>query len=296
MTLFVPLGDVVERHKQWAQSDKPRVPLGFREVIDDRTDGGPAPGDLVLFVARSGVGKTIVACNVAVHAITHRIPTVFFSLEMDAGRIVQRIAAIHDDVPTRDIELDLKHNQDTRLDSLVARYSRFLTVIDRPGLKLSEMTLAIEEAAEAWGYRPRLAIIDYLELVTGAVSMDGANDGVTKIARKMKDWCRREEMVGLCLHQLNMASDKHEDKGHTPVIKRDIKYGVDVPADYVLAAYRPEMYLHNGLDEDFRIQLLKTRADGGLEQFGVRYHLDPASLKVSSLLYDRPKPKTTGLF
>ncbi|MBC8072158.1 MAG: replicative DNA helicase, partial [Deltaproteobacteria bacterium] len=79
------------------------VPTYFTKL--DEMTGGMQPGDLIILAARPSMGKTALALNFAQHAcITqarhahlpeeekpHRYPVLFFSLEMSAQQLIERI-------------------------------------------------------------------------------------------------------------------------------------------------------------------------------------------------------------
>ena len=71
------------------QSHLTGVPTGFKDV--DALFHGWRGGDLIILAARPGVGKTSFALNLAVNAAKLGVPTTFFSLEMSASQLVQRI-------------------------------------------------------------------------------------------------------------------------------------------------------------------------------------------------------------
>lgn len=71
------------------QSHMAGVPTGFVDV--DNLFHGFRGGDLIILAARPGVGKTSFALNLAVNAAKAGFPTTFFSLEMSASQLVQRI-------------------------------------------------------------------------------------------------------------------------------------------------------------------------------------------------------------
>jgi hypothetical protein len=279
MRFYRPLASTVEEQRQWAAGAAPRIPTGY-PIMDDLTNGGAAPGEVVMVLARSGVGKTIIGCNIAVN--NRGVPTVFFSLEMAGRFLVNRLAAIWSDTPTALIEQQLRDGQPcAALDALVSGFPE-LTVIDEPGMGLSQMSEALDEVEAEWGHRPRLVIIDYLELIKAP----GATDGVTqvdKVSRKLKDFARSEEVVVVVLHQVN----KGGGEGDQPLTRHDARYGGDVAADYTLAAYRPclepglTMQQYQSLEPDFYMQFLKTRGGPRIHPQGVRYHLNVDSLKIS---------------
>lgn len=67
------------------------VPLGLR-YLDDCLEGGVFPGDLLLWAAGTGVGKTALAVNAALSALRAGLERVYlFALEAHSGEISARL-------------------------------------------------------------------------------------------------------------------------------------------------------------------------------------------------------------
>src|SRR5688572_12831544 len=84
------------RHKN---EDISGVPSGFPSL--DRVSYGWQNTDLIILAARPAVGKTAFALNLARNAALHAskpTPIAFFSLEMSAGQLVQRILAAESEI------------------------------------------------------------------------------------------------------------------------------------------------------------------------------------------------------
>src|SRR5215216_4616257 len=75
------------------------VPTGYTSL--DRVTYGWQNTDLIILAARPSVGKTAFALNLARNAALHATkatPVAFFSLEMSAGQLVQRILAAESEI------------------------------------------------------------------------------------------------------------------------------------------------------------------------------------------------------
>ena len=81
------------------QEDVTGVPSGFTTL--DRITYGWQKSDLIILAARPSVGKTAFALNLARNAALHPskpTPVAFFSLEMSAGQLVQRILSAESEI------------------------------------------------------------------------------------------------------------------------------------------------------------------------------------------------------
>lgn len=281
MTYFRPLAAVASDLRAWALDPRPRIGIGY-PIMDSRTSGGAARGEVILFQARSQVGKTAFAVNVFANNKGNR--TIFFSLEMHARYIAARLAAIHTGTPTSFIEDELRSTgQSKALAVTVDDYGRSLVIVDKPAMSLKEMNLAVDEIEHEWGDTARLICIDYLELIGGIPALSQL-EKIDQVARKIKDFARERDAVVLLLHQVGRSAG---GAGHLPLDMASGRYGGETQADYVLAAYRPclrpDITQRDYLSErhDFRLQFLKTRGGSEIHPEGVAHYLDPETLKIS---------------
>ena len=279
---FKPLSVTIGEQLEWARHPLPRIPLGY-PMFDGRTSGGAAQGELIQFLARSGVGKTTMALNL-INNVCHGqgVPTVFFSLEMHGRYIVQRLAAIAFDEPTARIEKELfDTGRSPHLENLSQLFPR-LSIVDEPGLSFRQMGKALQEAEDEWGEKVRFVAVDYAELIGGVRSMTTAEkvDGVMKDA---KDFARKHDVLLLLLHQVGRGSG---GEGHMPLAATSGRFGGEQAADYILAAYRT--HLEPGISHQemlarqhsFHLQFLKTRGGHEIHPQGVQHIYKPGSMRI----------------
>lgn len=279
MTYYRSLGEVVAEHVTWARSDHPRVGTGY-PIMDARTEGGAADGEVILFTSRPQVGKTTFGLNVIVNNCP--LPAVMFSLEMHARYIAARLAAMHSEVPTWEIERAIKEKGGhPALDRLIADYPH-LAIIDKPGMSLKDMIAAVNECSDQWGTKPRLIVIDFLELIGGVPTLSQVEQ-VDKVARNVKNFSRETDTVVLLLHQVGRGEG---GAGELPLSLASGRYGGEMSADYVLGAYRP--CLRPGITSDeyqrevgnFYLQFLKTRGGSQIHPSGLLHRLDSETMRI----------------
>ena len=234
--------------KQYSQhSAVTGVPTGFTK-LDDMT-GGLQKSDLIILAARPSQGKTALALNMAYHAcVEKKIPTAFFSLEMNKHSIMQRLicsaaranlSGVRNGRLSRDIWPNL-----TRYTAQVAEAPLFID--DSPGLNILEIrnrTRKLMSQLKNENKQLGLVIIDYLQLIRGAGRTENRQQEVSEISRLLKDLARSLELPVMALSQLNRRSEDKAREGNRPQLSdlRD-SGSIEQDADVVALIHREEYY------------------------------------------------------
>lgn len=283
--LLKPLVDAANEYKVWASDPTPRLGIGY-PIMDSRTNGGAAKGEVILFQARSQVGKTTFALNV-LNNIGGDHGALFFSLEMNARYLVPRLAAMHTNTPTSVIEAEMRSGVYSQAIAQTIQDFPFLALPDKPAMTIKEMHETIEEAEQRFGRKVEVVAIDFLELIGGAPSLSTV-DKIDGLTRKIKDFARTHDVVVLLLHQVGRDSG---GAGAEPLDLTSSRYGGEVSADYVLGAYRP--CLRKGITQDqflterwhYYIQFLKTRGGSELHPEGLLHSMNPETMRIAEWDY-----------
>ncbi|MGI6033791.1 MAG: DnaB-like helicase C-terminal domain-containing protein, partial [Coriobacteriales bacterium] len=110
------------------------VPTGFTD-LDDLL-GGLRGGDLVILAARPSIGKTALALNIASRTAQLGTSVAFFSLEMSAQQLVQRILSLETRINGKKMQMGRMSPQD---------WTTFIKVSDR----LSKLNLWVDDTPSA---------------------------------------------------------------------------------------------------------------------------------------------------
>jgi len=280
------LDQVSDDLTQWATSDYARVPTGY-SIFDGPTMGGIATGELMLFLARTGVGKTWFAVNVA--AMTPTVPTVLISLEMHGRYLLKRLAGVHTDTPTQMIEQDLRKYGRSEAVDQTAHDFPLLAIEDDPGMGVLDISTTLDAYTEQRGVRPKMVMIDYLKLIRSFGDSEAVK--VDEIAQDLKVLAREQDVGVVVLQQAKRGggdTGKTND-GHRPLTVTDSAYGGEYAPDYVMGMYKPSLNLaldpktRKDMGHDMRLQFLKTRSDGELPLEGVQHHWNRHTGKISEL-------------
>ncbi len=192
------------------------VPTGFRDV--DELFHGLRGGDMVIIAARPGVGKTSFALNLAVNAAKLGTAVAFFSLEMSAGQLTQRILGSEARVSLSRIRSGKVSEADWGMiaDASAKLSSLDMYIDDTPGLSIMEARAkARRELRHVIGTEKKgLIVVDYLQLMQPPQVRRDGNRAVEvgEISRGLKIMAKEMDMPVIALSQLNRAVEMRGKK------------------------------------------------------------------------------------
>ena len=241
-TVGAVLNDVMEQlAKLTAGSEPPGLSTGLSAV--DRKINGLNKSDLLLLAARSGMGKTSMALNVALSAAKASGKTVaIFSLEMSKEQLVTRLLANEGLIEnTRLATGNLRESDWEKIAQAASVLNQTnIRIDDNPLLTVADMNAKCRRL-ENLG----LVVIDYLQLMTSAggkgYSGENRQQAVADISRMLKIMAKELQVPVLCLSQLSRANEKREDK--RPMLSDLRESGaIEQDADIVMFLYRDDYY------------------------------------------------------
>ena len=120
------------------------------------------PGELVTFIAGTGVGKTMLLQNMAVHT---RLPTLLFEMELPGTLSFERFAAVAVEKPGSAI-FDAYYGRET-VDWRGTNKLDHIHVCSEPRVSPAELERIVMNAGLKMGMKPVLVLIDYVQLIQG---------------------------------------------------------------------------------------------------------------------------------
>ncbi len=223
------------------------VPTGFSTI--DHITYGWQPSDLIVLAARPSVGKTAFALNLARNAALHPTkPTVvgFFSLEMSAGQLVQRILSAESEIWLEKIargrleEHEMKQLYKKGIERLA---SAPIHIDDSAALNIFELRAKCRRLKNK--HNVGLIIIDYLQLMSGAGENRNSNreQEISRISRDLKGLAKELNIPIIALSQLSREVEKRKEGNKMPQLSDLRESGaIEQDADMVMFLYRPEYY------------------------------------------------------
>ena len=216
------------------------VPTGFIG-LDELTNGLHA-GQMVIIAARPGIGKSTLALDWARSAaVKHRMPTVIFSLEMSRSEITMRLLSAE-----AEIKLASMRNGrmgDAEWQKIVRRMSEIsdapLFIDDSPNMTMMEIRAKARRLKQRHGLR--LAVVDYMQLMTSNKRTESRQQEVSEISRQMKLLAKELEIPVVAISQLNRGPEQRTDK--RPMLADLRESGsLEQDADMVILVHRPDAW------------------------------------------------------
>lgn len=278
------------------------IPANYRistglSVVDEFLNGGisgpsaPDKGRLIVICARPGIGKTLVAANIAVRVAARGWTVAFWSFEMSRDQVGLRMLANIDyfncrkngGTPITYKNLNDRYypdpDQKTRLRSSKYNAIQENTKILGGNAQMQGEHLCNHMRAFARKYpSTRLFVVDHL----GLLDTPGSNKAIAvgEATRMIKTTATELGIDVLVLSQLNRESAKRDDKKPTLTDLRDSGC-IEQDADIVIGVHREFYYKPENLslENDCEIICLKNRqGDGGGKFDHCAVYLDNCSL------------------
>jgi replicative DNA helicase len=217
----------------------PHVLTGFAAVDDSL--GGLQKTDLIILAAKTSLGKTSLALNIARNAaINQKACVALFSLEMSRDAIVQRLLASESGVDSKKVRLghfgerdEIKIMQASGILSEAPIYvddSPVLRVVD---IRSKARRLHFERGID-------LVIIDYLQLIQGTGKNENRVQELSAITRALKTLARELNAPVLALSQLSRAIEGRPS--HVPQLSDLRESGsIEQDADVVIFIHREDL-------------------------------------------------------
>lgn len=189
---------------------------GFTEY--DKLTTGMHKGELIILAARTGVGKTAFALNVAAH-VAHRSGkrVAFFSLEMTKEELVNRVLCSESRVSLRNLRGGFLSDRDWRritdMGSNIFEKNPRLHIDDSSNLSILDMRAKARRLAlSEQGHGLDLIIVDYLQMMKASTRFENRQLEVAEISRGLKRLAKELQVPIIALSQLSRRVDGREDK------------------------------------------------------------------------------------
>lgn len=217
------------------------VTTGFMDL--DTLLGGLKRGDLVIVAARPSLGKTSLALNFVRNAAARQQATVgFFSIEMAAEQLVQRLLAMESGVDSTRLAFGQHSDREERRISqaLGALSDMSIYFDDSATLGVAEMRAKARRLHLEHGLD--MVVVDFLQLMHGGLRSENRVQEVSYISRSLKEMARDLKVPVIACSQLSRAAESRSS--HVPQLSDLRESGsIEQDADVVMFIYREDKYV-----------------------------------------------------
>ena len=193
------------------------------KLLDAVTRPGLLPGQVVFLLAKTGVGKSLILCNLAYHMRQYRI--LFITLEMTREETYHRLERIF-----------LFHHPRATIDELESALVN-VWICDENRLGENDLRALVNEYEVEVGATPHLVFVDYLGYYARGARGNSPYEKTSNAAMQLKADAKAGRLVVISPSQVNRMS-----KDGQPIDLDDARDSgaIEETGDFVLAAWKPD--------------------------------------------------------
>ena len=246
--------------------------------IDKKLYGGFNRGELNIFCAGSGGGKSLFLANMGVNWAQQGLNVLYLTFELSEGLVAMRLDSMMTGVSTREIfknldEVELKVK-------LLGKKSGNLQVKYMPsGKNCNDIRAYLKEYQVKKGCKPDVILIDYLDLMMPLSVKVSPSDLFVKdkyVSEEIRNLAMETQCITVTASQLNRSAVEEIEFDHSHISGGLSKI---MTADNVIGIFTSRAMKERGR---YQIQFMKTRSSSGVGQ-KVDLEFDVDTLRISDL-------------
>jgi archaellum biogenesis ATPase FlaH len=254
-----------------------QVSTGWKSV-DDKLFGGMNRGELNIFAAGSGGGKSLFLANLGVNWALQGLNVVYITLELSEELVSMRLDSMMTGIPTREV---FKQIDDVEMKvRVIGKKSGHYQVKYMPSGKTSnDIRAYMKEYEIKMGHKIDVLLVDYLDLLMPISKKISAENLFIKdkyVSEELRNLAMEKKCVFVTAAQLNRGAVEEVEFDHSHISGGLSKIQT---ADNVFGIFTSRAMREHGR---YQIQLMKTRSSSGV---GMKIDLafDVDTLRISDL-------------
>ncbi|WP_281321991.1 replicative DNA helicase [Flavobacterium aestivum] len=217
------------------------VHTGFRRL--NKYTGGYRNQELIIIAARPGMGKTAYVLKCAIENCKIGVGVGFISLEMSMQQLTARAVAIDTNFHLKQLlKTGFEHKEYfSTYTHHQERMKEYPLYIDDSGkTDISDVVIKIKILVRK--YDIKIAIIDYLQLMTDRTVKGNREAEISSISRRLKALAKELDIPVIALSQLSRAVETRGSSKRPMLSDLRESGAIEQDADIVQFLYRPEYY------------------------------------------------------
>ena len=246
--------------------------------IDKKLYGGFNRGELNIFCAGSGGGKSLFLANLGVNWALMGLNVLYLTFELSEGLVSMRLDSMMTGITTREI---FKSIDDVELKvKMLGKKSGNLQVKYMPsGKNCNDIRAYLKEYQVKKGCKPDVILIDYLDLMMPLSVKVSPSDLFVKdkyVSEEIRNLAMETQCITVTASQLNRSAVEEIEFDHSHISGGLSKI---MTADNVIGIFTSRAMKERGR---YQIQFMKTRSSSGVGQkVDLEFNVD--TLRISDL-------------
>lgn len=248
--------DAAERYEYYHRKEY-KIPMPL-EMFNKITKGGIPPKSLLLFVAPTGVGKTVMKTFCSSQFLMQGQDVLYITLEMAEERIAERIDAALFDCNLDHLNMLMKDKYEEKIEKLRGKTLGNLIIKEYPpgAISANNIRALLDELDATKGFRPKVLCVDYLNLLKSSRLKVGQDNSYAQIKAVT------EELRAIAVeYELLLVTSTQTNRGGLGASSYDLSeisesVGTAFTADAIFALISTEEMEQLG---QLRIRQLKNR-------------------------------------
>lgn len=214
---------------------------GWRKLDRILNDGGPSPGEVLIWLAATNVGKSIMLCNDSINSVLAGYNTLHITFEMSALKTARRCLGALTEVPIKDFP-EHKSLIRTRCGGLYATTKAQLAIYEMSpdSCTVEDVRNLLTMLRRTRGFSPTIVCLDYLELMLSRNNFYNRDPYVRQkgVATEVCGFAKEEGVFVYSATQTNRTgtgATNSDNDNPIELNKMAESYGKSMPPDYVIS-------------------------------------------------------------
>jgi KaiC/GvpD/RAD55 family RecA-like ATPase len=246
--------------------------------IDKKLYGGFNRGELNIFCAGSGGGKSLFLANLGVNWALMGLNVIYLTFELSEGLVAMRLDSMTTGIGTREIFRNLD-DVELKVKTLQKRSGHLQVKYMPSGKNCNDIRAYLKEYQVKTGVKPDVLLIDYLDLMMPLSVKVSPSDLFVKdkyVAEEIRNLAMETQCVTVTASQLNRSAVEEIEFDHSHISGGLSKI---MTADNVIGIFTSRAMKERGR---YQIQFMKTRSSSGVGQkCDLEFNID--TLRITDL-------------
>lgn len=246
--------------------------------IDKKLYGGFNRGELNIWCAASGGGKSLFLANLGCNWACAGLNVLYLTFELSENLVAMRMDSMMTDIPTREIFKSLD-DVELKVKMLGKRAGSIQIKYMPSGKNANDIRAYLKEYHVKKGYEPDIILIDYLDLMMPMSVKVSPSDLFVKdkyVSEELRNLAMETQAIVCTASQLNRSAVEEIEFDHSHISGGLSKIQT---ADNVIGIFTSRAMKERGR---YQIQFMKTRNSSGVGQ-KVDLEFDVDTLKIKDL-------------